>query len=101
VVESTVGRGGVVELTLRDGRAFPHDEVASGWSNHQPSGQAGGAGAHGLINICLRPRRRALNLNGLGRVTKSRGSTALAFVFAVGATSGAAPERPLRSDREA
>jgi hypothetical protein len=100
-MESTVCRGGVVSLTEPDGRAFPHSEGTGGRNDNGQCGQAGGAGAHELTDVCSRPRRRALNFIGLARVTKARGSTALAFVFAVGARAGAAPERRQRSDREA
>jgi hypothetical protein len=84
-MESTVCRGGVVSLTKPDGRAFPHSEGTSGRNDSGQCGQAGGAGAHELTDVCSRPRRRALNFIELVRVTKARGSEALAFVFAVGA----------------
>ena len=85
VVESTVCRRGVVSLTEPDGRAFFCSEAASGWNICGPSGQAGGAGAHELTDVCSRPRRRALNFIALDRVTEARNSKLLAFVFAVGA----------------
>ena len=100
-VESTVCRGGVVSLTEHDGRAFPRSEGTSGGNGNGQCGQAGGAGAHELTDVCSRPRRRALNFIGLGRETKIDRSKALAFVFAVGDRAGVAPERSQRSDREA
>ena len=84
-VESTVCRRGVVSLTELDGRAFPHNEGASGRNDSGQCGQAGGAGANELTDVCSCPRRRALNFIELARVTKARGSKALAFVFAVSA----------------
>ena len=84
-----------------DGRAFPCSEGTSGRNYRGQCGRAGGAGAHGLTDVCSRPRRRALNFIELARVTKVRGSKAPAFVLAVGDLAGAAPERRQRSDREA
>ena len=100
-MESTVCRGGVVSLTKLDGRALPRSEGTRDRNDNMRCGQAGVAGAHELTDVCSRPRRRALNFIELARVTKPRGSEALAFVPAVDAWSGAVPERCQRSDREA
>jgi hypothetical protein len=86
-VESTVCRRGVVSLTARRPR-LPPNECKSGRNDNGQCGQAGGAGAHELTDVCSRPHRRALNFIGLGRETKDRGSKALAFVFAVGERCG-------------
>ena len=83
-MESTVWRGGVVSLTKPDGRAFRPSEGKSGRNDSGQCGQAGGAGANELTDVCSRPRMRALNFNELVRVAKARCSKALAFVFAVG-----------------
>ena len=77
-----------MSLTKPDGRAFPHSEGTGGRNDSEQCGQAGGAGAHELTDVCSRPHRRALNFIGLGRETKDRGSKALAFVFAVGERCG-------------
>jgi hypothetical protein len=60
-VESMVCRGGVVSLTKNGGHAFPRSEGTGDRNDSGQCGQAGGAGAHELTDICSRPRRRALS----------------------------------------
>ncbi len=74
-----------MSLIEHAGRAFPTAKAQAARNDNVQCGQAGGAGAHELTDVCSRPRRRALNFIALARVTKARGSKALAFVLAVGA----------------